>query len=302
MMQPTRLQLDVRGMPLVAHRWGPADAPTILAFHGFLDHGESFAAIAERLVPRWSLVAPDARGHGWSGWVGDGGQYYFYDYYHDAARWLQHLGLEQVAVIGHSMGGMIATGLAALAPDKVSSVVLLDGMGPPERRAEGARDQLLRWVEACDRPEFLASTAGRRAQRRAMPSLQAAADRLIAANARLPAGMAARLAATGTEPTGAGFTWRHDPLHRTPSVRPFRADEARSLWRAMTMPVLSIYAEHSEWRPDDLAERHACLPQGTAAQLAAAGHNLHHEQPELLADAIALWLSQRQLAPGLERI
>lgn len=289
-------------MPLAAHRWGPAGAPTILAFHGFLDHGESFSAVAERLAPRWSMVAPDARGHGASGWVGDGANYSFYDYYGDAVAWLDSLGQNRVHVLGHSMGGMIATGLAALEPERVASVLLLDGMGPPERAAEGARDQLRRWVDACLEPALLASPEVRRQQRKVMPDLPAAADRLRRANPRLSPEMALRLAATGTEEAAGGVCWRHDPLHRTPGARPFRVDEARSLWQAMQMPVLSVYAEHSEWRPTDLDARHACLPRGRLALLPSAGHNLHHEQPEWIARIAEAWFGEERVVNDLRTL
>src|SRR4051794_39932286 len=47
------------------------------------------------------------------------------------ARWLDHLGLERVSVVGHSMGGLIAAELAADAPDRVDRLVLVDPAALP---------------------------------------------------------------------------------------------------------------------------------------------------------------------------
>lgn len=301
-MKPTqRLHLQRRGLPLVAHAWGPEDAAVVLCLHGFLDHGESFAALAGQLAGPWRVVAPDARGHGWSGWVGSGGNYYFPDYYHDTLGWLEALGAgggRPVHVVGHSMGGMIACGVAALRPQWLQRVVLLDGLGPPERPVATARNLLAAWADALDQPACQGDVAARRRSRRPMADVASAAQRLISVNHRLSHHMALQLAASSTEAVAAeetdsgaaGVVWRHDPLHRVPSARPFRSDEAMPIWQAMTMPVLAIGAGQSEWRLPDRDQRLAALPDVTWRMIDDAGHNLHHEQPLKLAGWLDPWL------------
>jgi pimeloyl-ACP methyl ester carboxylesterase len=280
--------LPVRGLPLALHHWGDPHAPILLMIHGFLDHGQGFQAMAEHLHDRWHVIAPDMRGHGQSGWVGAGGNYHFADYYFDVAQILAHLGAP-VTLLGHSMGGMISTVTAALHPQAVRSVVLLDGMGPHEGDFAEAVPRLQRWIAALAAPGFGGEPDERRRSRRPMPSVQVAAHKLQAVNGRLTSTRALQLAETGTEPVDGGVVWRHDPLHRTPSSRPFRVEEARPLWQAIEQPVLSIYAGESEWMPRDLRERHGHLRHRTVATLPGAGHNLHHEQPELLAAALQAW-------------
>ncbi len=283
--------VDVRGLQLALHCWGPSSRPPLLLIHGFLDHGQAFAAIAQELAADYWVIAPDARGHGQSDWLGAGGYYHFYDYYFDAVAIVEHLQLQRYALVGHSMGGMIACGLAALQPDRVDKLVLFDGMGPPADKPEKSLKRLGYWVEALQTPGFAGDLSARRASRKAMATVQHAADKLQAANPRLSPTMAAMLAQTGTETCENGVVWRHDPLHRTPGARPFRVDEAQVFWQALTMPVLSIYASLGEWLPKDLIWRHQQLPQVTVAHLLGAGHNLHHEHPQLLAQALRSWLA-----------
>lgn len=291
----TPIQTDfhlVRGLRLAIHRWGDPSLPKVLFHHGFLDHGKSFAAIAERLSSRWHVIAPDARGHGESAWIGSGGYYHFPDFWHDLDGLLRHY--EPDHVVGHSMGGMITTALLAVRPGRARSLALLDGMGPLESPVDAWPGRLAGWLDALNLPALAGDVTERRAGRRPMATLADAAARLQKANPRLPAQMALRLAETNTEPVANGWVWRHDPLHRTPSARPFRIDEAMRLWALLPMPVLSVYAEHSEWLPPDLRARHAAVPHLHAGALPGASHNLHHEQPETIAHLLESWWN----APG----
>lgn len=282
----------VRGLRLAVHRWGDPSLPNVLFHHGFLDHGHSFAAIAERLCDRWHIIAPDARGHGHSDWIGSGGYYHFADFWHDFDALLHVYAPDHV--VGHSMGGMITSAVLAVRPGQVRSLALLDGMGPLESPVASWPARLESWLDALRVPGFAGDVAERRIVRRPMATLEDAAARLQKANPRLPAAMALRLATTNTEDVVGGLVWRHDPLHRTPSARPFRTDEGMRLWAKLAMPVLSVYAEHSEWLPPDLHARHAIVPRLLAGVLPGASHNLHHEQPETIAHLLESWWN----APG----
>lgn len=65
----------------------------------------------------WDGVAPDLPGHGSAAWDAP------YSFTRHAEAVLPLLGREPVTVVGHSMGGVVALALAALAPDRVRRVV-----------------------------------------------------------------------------------------------------------------------------------------------------------------------------------
>jgi len=302
---PVRGTYQVRGLELAYHRWGPEDGEPVLCLHGFMDHGLAYAFVAEAMPSRYCLVAPDMRGHGDSGWVGAGGYYHFYDYFHDVRVLLDRLGWDRFGVVAHSMGGSVAAGVVAQVPERVKALVMLEGMGPPFADPDDLPRRLDRWTFALGKSPCDGDVAERRASRRMMAGLEEAAERLRRANPRLTEARARRLAGSFTEPSedGAGVVWRQDPLHRTPSAKPYLRTEAESLWRRITCPVLSMQGAQSPWRPEDLSQRHEVLADLTAVSVPGAGHNLHHDQPELLAAAIDAWMrgARDQLPAALRR-
>ncbi len=289
---------SVRGLRLAYRTFGDRSAPPIVLLHGFMDHGLAFAPMIRALGRSFFAVVPDHRGHGDSGWIGDGGYYYFQDYFQDVLHLVDHLGLDRFGLVGHSMGGGIATGVAALIPDRVEAMVMIEGMGPPYQDPTDVLGRLHRWLDALKQPKMDLDQVERWLARPTIASREAAVERLMRANPRLPQAIAAELANTFTEgapngPEGA-VVWKVDPLHRTPSPKPFLLQEIEPMWRALSMPVLSVYGTDSPWFPDDLAFRHTCLPDGRPVLVDGAGHNIHHERPELIADLVTRWMSGRR--------
>lgn len=310
MTEPTG-SWQVRGLQLAYHAWGSPASPTVLCLHGFLDHGRSFEDMAASMSDRFHVVAPDFRGHGHSDWIGAGGYYHFPDYFGDIAALVEHLAVERVSIIGHSMGGSVTTGVAVILRDRVQGIIMLEGLGPPAEDMAVAPQRLRRWNDALRKPGCTGDVAERRAKRRPMPDLDAAVERLLMANPRLPKDRARRMAASFTEAAdGGGVVWRYDPLHRTPAARPFGIDEVRHMWAAIEAPVLSLYGEHTPWSLPDIGARHVQLPQARCGIVAGAGHNLHHDRPEVIAAAAKAWLTGdrdgrlpagiREVGPGLD--
>ncbi|MFE5296652.1 alpha/beta fold hydrolase [Streptomyces sp. NPDC056632] len=95
----------------------------LLALHGHLSEGASYAHLAEALGPEWRVVALDQRGHGDSDRAPD---YRREGYVADALALLDHLGLERVVLVGHSLGAINAYHLAAAHPERVAGLVCTD--------------------------------------------------------------------------------------------------------------------------------------------------------------------------------
>lgn len=118
----------VNGVRLVCETAGPADGPPLLLLHALGEDRSSWSAVAAALAADGRrTVAPDLRGHGDSDHPGD---YAFESMRDDVFALLDVLGIEQVAVVAHSMGTIVASLVAMDRPSAVSRLVLEEGPAP----------------------------------------------------------------------------------------------------------------------------------------------------------------------------
>jgi lipase len=121
---PQRLMVPVAGGELAVWRWGRGPR-VVLAPHGITANHVSWRLIAEQLGTDVTLLAPDLRGRGDSGTLP--GPYSMAAHADDLMAVLDHLGIERAMVAGHSMGGFVAVKTALRHPDRVTSLLLIDG-------------------------------------------------------------------------------------------------------------------------------------------------------------------------------
>ncbi len=104
---------------------GDRRATPILALHGLASSANWYERLAARLSSTHRIVAPDQRGHGQTTQAPSG--YDWQTLASDAIRVLDHLGIEEAAVLGHSWGGNVAINVAARFPERVIKLVMIDG-------------------------------------------------------------------------------------------------------------------------------------------------------------------------------
>ena len=120
-----------------------------------------------------------------------------------------------------------------------------------------------------------------------MSDVKEAAQRLIAYNSRISEAFAHHLAVYGTRAAedNSGLVWKFDPVHRTRGPQPFYLEQARAFWLKVTAPALLVSGSLSPFRWDESEERE-CIPSAKRVEIEGAGHMVHHEQPDRLAEAI----------------
>lgn len=103
---------------------GDNDAPPLLLMHGILGCAETWNWMVPRVVDRFRVLRLDFRGHGDSDRAP--GEYQMASYVSDAVAVCEQVAGAPVAVVGHSLGGATAAGLAQTRPDLVRGAVLED--------------------------------------------------------------------------------------------------------------------------------------------------------------------------------
>jgi len=272
------LCLDIGYLRLRARRWGdPRAATRILALHGWLDNANSFLPLAQHLMHDTCLVALEFAGHGHSEHRPAGLWYHFVDYVFDVVRAARALSWDRFHLLGHSLGGAVATFLAAGAPQCLQSLMLIEALGPLGGTPEQAPQRLRQAIAALQDPD--------RRTRIFVDIGSAVTARAAAGPTNIDC--ARLLVERGLRPVADGFTWRSDPRLTLPS--PYRLGEAhiQAMLRALDMPLLVLMSrDDARFRRMEHAETRAAAVPQARVELLPGGHHLHMESPGDTARAI----------------
>ena len=290
-MTPSRSEfIAVRGLRTHVRHWGRVGAPQLFMLHGWMDVSASFQFVVDCLAGDWHVIAPDWRGFGLSERA-HADTYWFPDYLADLDAILQHYSPAMpVNLLGHSMGGNVVSLYAGVRPERVARLINLEGFGLPATQPAQAPAQYANWLQRLREPAAL----------RSYPSLSAVAARLQKTNPRLLDARADFLAPHWAAQNQHG-TWDilGDPAHKNPGPLLYQIEETLACWRAITAPVLWIEAmETNMWqwmgpKPQariEIDRRLACLANVSSQMMLDAGHMLHHDQPQALAQMIEQFL------------
>jgi pimeloyl-ACP methyl ester carboxylesterase len=288
----------VRGRKQAAIEWGGAasdpgapagEGPVWVLLHGFLDHAGSWEGVALGL-DGWR-IALDHRGHGCSPWVDPYDSYHFPDYLADLDAVLTAVVSatgRPVRLVGHSMGGTIATLYAGARPENVACVVSVDGLGLYDGAGEVA-DRLLRFLEGSASPP----------KAKVYADVAAAASRLRSTYPSLDVGWAMRLARRGTHAVPGGVAWRYDPRHKARAAVPYRQGHHIPLLERIRCPVLSVHPEHETFAEPDILRIEAAVHDLRRVTVPGTTHMVHLQEPAALARALGAFASAVGAPPSL---
>jgi pimeloyl-ACP methyl ester carboxylesterase len=255
--------------------WGNEGKPPLLLVHGGRDHARSWDWVAQELRDDWHVIAPDLRGHGDSEWA-MGGQYSIQEFVLDIAQLLITLDLFPVTIIGHSLGGSIATQYTAIYPDRVRKLVNIEGLGPPPAMIE-SRLSKPAWERTDEWIKQVRTFSSRQPKR--YPSIDAAARRMIEENSFLTPEQARHLTVHGVARNEDGtYSWKFDNYTRIFYPQRYAVDEMRALWGRITCPMLLVRGLQS-WAGDPEADgRMSAFQNARAVGIDDAEHWVHHDQ------------------------
>ncbi len=268
--------------------------PALVFLHGLRDVAWALTPIARPFAGRYRIVLPDLRGHGRSD---QPGAYSMEHFLIDLHRIITEHVRRPAWLIGHSLGGQIASRYAAMFPEQVSGLVLVEGLGPP---AFPFANETTGWIRSYRErvlTRFAESTPGRDLQ-----TIEHAASRLLANNPRLRPETALELAAHATRRDAQGrLQWAFDS-HAGAVFVNAAMGEGERFWSLVACRTLVISGDlaFEYWRtqfgnlpgfdgtyaPGEMEARARIFPHGEHCAFHHSGHMVHYDEPERLIEVI----------------
>ena len=119
------------GVEIACRVSGPVDAPRLVFLHGFPEGGFIWDELRERFSERFRCLAPDLRGYGESSAPADVAAYRAKHLVADIAALIAQTGPGPVhALVAHDWGGAVAWNLAALRPELLRRLVIVNSPHP----------------------------------------------------------------------------------------------------------------------------------------------------------------------------
>lgn len=281
-MNETRVSLS--SGELAIQEWGDESKPTLICLHGWLDNGATFHCLAPLLAQDYHLLVVDLPGHGLSQPLADGAHYYIWQNIETLFELLAVKGLDKVHLLGHSMGGVVASLFAGTFADKVLSLILLDSLGPMTSGSQETPQQLAKAILDSQRISsplrtFAVIDDALSARKKSSPGMTDAALRpIVERNLKAIEG---------------GYCWRTDVrLRHTSKVR-LSEEQVVAFLAAITAPVLVIMAEQGIVPKAWVEKRIQSIRCAELVYL--PGHHHFHAEQEA-ADAINGHIKRRKHA------
>lgn len=273
-MQPRRFQAQ-DGASLAYRDEG--EGLPVLALAGLTRTGRDFDYLAPHLRGV-RLIRPDYRGRGDSDWTG-AATYSVPQEARDALALLDHLGLDKVALLGTSRGGLIGMALAATAHDRLLGLSLND-VGPVVERA--GLERIFDYV-------------GRNPAARSLDDLAARLPAAMPGFANVPASRWRQEVERHYLETPEGLRINYDPALREAFLAAFDGPVV-DLWplfdAAQGLPLALVRGANSDLLSrDTAAEMQRRRPDMILAEVPDRAHIPFLDEPEALA-AIEAWLAR----------
>lgn len=267
--------IEVNGLKLHYLDYGTQGRAPMLCLHGGGAHAHWYDYVAPAFSADYHVHSLDLRGHGDSVWT-DPSMYKYAHYASDVAQMVEKLGLRDVVLVGHSMGGTVALFYAAHYPERVKTLVVVDStVNLSAERIGSMRDVGTRSARAYATQEELVS------RYRLRPSDSVVTPGIL----RHIALHSARQSADGS--------WTHKFDRNVYATR--EMFDGMELWKQIRIPALLVKGGLSERiSPEVFAMVKARAPQAELVEVCGAGHHVTLDNPAEFVHQVSPFLARNR--------
>jgi len=265
----------------------------VLCLHGWLDNAASFLPLMPYLqekLPDKHIVAIDWAGHGNSSHKSADAHYHFIDWTYDLLQLFETNSWQQIDIVAHSMGGMIASAFAAAFPEKVKSLTLIDSIGFINSEADATTKQLRKGMLSRLKSSTLNTKKSVTNKKKYHSTIESAVQ--ARANVSdLKYEHAKLIVERGIIKEAQGYRWRSDVRLRNTSPYRLTLQQAQQLVRDIKCPVKLIYGSNGLDMVSSGIKNFATLFEKFSSVELTGGHHVHMENPEEIAELIKEFLA-----------
>lgn len=263
---------------------GPPNGPPLFFFHGVIRRWQTFLPVLPALASRWQVWGIDFPGHAKSDRCG--GEYLVTDYITTATEFVRQQFSTPVAIYGHSLGAMVAGGVATNLGERVFAAILED----PPFDTMGSR------LRQTSLGEYFGKLQPFASDKRPIASIARDLAEITTTDPRT--GIVQRLGDVRDAATlrfMAHCLQSLDPAVLKPIVaeRWLQGYDWRDCFSSITAPTLLLQADEvvgGMLTDTDAAEAVARSRDCTRLKFAGAGHNLHWSRTQEVINAVTAFL------------
>jgi len=270
------IEFDVNGHKISGISNGNDQKPLLLCLHGWLDNAASFQPLIPYLS-NYHVIAIDWPGHGLSSHRSADAHYHFLDWVYDLISLFRAQHWQDIDIIGHSMGAIIASAFAAAFPEHVKSLTLIDAIGFLTADEKNTTRQL--------RKGLLSRLPRQNKLTKYHSSLDSAIEARVLVS-DLNQKNAELIVKRAIEQSSAGFSWRSDNRLRAISPYRFTLEQAQELIANISAPVQLIYGSKGMDMVTTGLKHYGPLFNHLTVHKLLGGHHVHMEQAEHAAQLI----------------
>lgn len=266
---------------LAYHLETEGSGPALLLLHGFTGSVRAWDEVRPALASRASVIAVDLIGHGRTASPPDAARYTLAWSANDLVSLIDGLGLDEVDVLGYSMGGRMALHFAVYHPQRVRTLIL-------ESASPGIEDPLER-QKRLDADEVLAQGILDRGLEAFVSDWER--QPLLALAPHVSAEIRARQHA---------LRLQNNPLGLANSLRGMGAGRQMPLWSRLehlSLPVHLIVGERDARYREIATRMQSKLPRASLTVVLDAGHTVHVDDPGVFVKAVECALDNKLTQP-----
>ncbi len=258
------------------------DGPPAIALHGAASSAHWYDLTIPHLRDSVRIIAPDQRGHGKTDQPSTG--YDWATLAGDVIGTMDALGIDRAAVMGHSWGASVALALAALHPDRVTALAMIDGGFGRPMAANTT------WEEFRERlsPRDIYGP-----RERYLGALRSQFEHCWSEQLEYIVMTMVRVNPDGTVDECLELSNQHQMLWAMFS------DPAYNMLPRVQCPTLMVAAagragtnpEYLQRRRQNVETAQSALPGSKAVWIPDSGHDIGYEQPRLLAETLVEFLA-----------